>query len=126
MKKYPALLALVLFLVAFLGSLFLFTLPGNKVPSFYWIKIPQLDKFIHAGIFFTLCFTAATAIYSIFHKRIGGLLALIIAGLFLFYGIGVEFYQESVVEGRSFEKLDILADGAGCLLFLVYIRLSRH
>jgi len=126
MKKYPALLALVLFLVAFLGSMFLFTLPGNKVPSLNWIKIPQMDKWIHAGIFFTLCFTAATAIYSIFHKRIGGLLALIISSFFLSYGIGVEYFQESAVEGRSFEKLDILADGVGCLLFLVYIRLSRH
>lgn len=125
MKKYPVLLALIVFLITFAGSLFLFTLPGSQVPSIIWIKIPQLDKFIHAGIFFTLCFTAATAIYSISFKRIGGLLAILIAGFFLLYGIGVEYYQESAVEGRSFEKLDILADAVGCLLFLVYIRLSR-
>lgn len=35
------------------------------------------------------------------------------------YGIGIEFIQAELIEGRSFEKLDILADFIGCLLFLV-------
>ena len=124
MKKKSASLYLLVFLIAFFGSMFLFTLPGKEIPSVLWINIPQLDKLIHAGIFFTLCYTAAATIFALTQKEIGGLLALIIAGVFIAYGTGVEFYQEQEVEGRSFEKLDILADAAGCLLFLVYIRLS--
>jgi len=34
------------------------------------------------------------------------------------YGIIIEFIQVNFIIGRSFELLDILADLAGCLIFL--------
>lgn len=36
-----------------------------------------------------------------------------------FYGIGIEFIQAELIEGRSFEELDIVADFVGCILFLI-------
>jgi len=35
------------------------------------------------------------------------------------YGIGIEFIQAELIEGRSFEELDIVADCVGCILFLI-------
>ncbi|MBH2005053.1 MAG: VanZ family protein [Sphingobacteriia bacterium] len=125
MKKKSALIPLLAFLLSLTCSIFLFTLPGKQLPSIGWLNIPYMDKYVHAAIFFTLCYTAAAAIYGFTGKKIGGLFALIIAGLFLSYGIGVEFYQEQVVEGRSFEWADIMADASGCLLFLIWIRFRK-
>lgn len=35
------------------------------------------------------------------------------------YGIAIEFIQAELIEGRSFEELDIVADFIGCVLFLI-------
>ena len=42
------------------------------------------------------------------------------------YGIGIEFIQAELIEGRSFEKLDIVADFTGCMLFLLARPLLRR
>ncbi len=104
--------------------MYLFILPAKELPSISWLKIPFLDKYIHVVIFFTLSITA-TSVRNRFNKgKITYPVVLIISLLLISYGIGVEFYQENYVEGRSFELTDILADTAGCLLFLFlfYIR----
>ena len=124
MKKNTALFYRLAFAVSFITSLVLFSLPGKKVPALAWLNIPHLDKYIHAIIFFTLCYTAASSIYGYTHKKIGSLLSVFIAGVFLLYGIGVEFYQEGIVEGRSFEIADIMADASGCCIFLVWVKLT--
>lgn len=125
MNKKSALVPLLAFLLSLSCSILLFTLPGKQLPSIRWLNIPYTDKYVHAAIFFTLCYTAAAAIFGYTSKKIGGLFALIIAGIFLSYGIGVEFYQERAVEGRSFEWADIMADASGCVLFLVWIRFRK-
>lgn len=35
------------------------------------------------------------------------------------YGVAIEFIQAELIEGRSFEILDILADFTGCIIFLL-------
>ncbi len=93
-------------------------MPASKVPRIYWINIPHFDKIIHAGIFAVLCTTAylwLSHYYSNSEKKIAIYIVLLMTG----YGIGIEFIQAELIEGRSFEKLDILADFTGCILFLI-------
>lgn len=118
MNKYFSLIYLSLFFIAFCGSFYLFTLPGSSLPNIYWLNIPYLDKYIHIGIFFTLCFTAAIAWKVINRGKINLVVAIGIVLFFISYGIGIEFYQENYVEGRAFELFDIAADSLGCILFL--------
>ena len=44
----------------------------------------------------------------------------LIALLWLGYGIGMEFVQKDLVLNRSFDSGDIIADGVGCLVGLIY------
>lgn len=107
----------ILFILLFIVSFIVFTLPASKVPRIYWLTIPQFDKVIHAGIFISLCSSAYLWLVSIFpdfEKRIAMTIVLIMA----LYGIIIEFIQVNFIIGRSFELLDILADLAGCLVFL--------
>ncbi len=107
----------ILFCLFFIISLVLFTLPASKVPRIYWIDIPHFDKLIHAGIFAVLCILAylwLSHYYASQEKRI----AIVIVFVMAAYGILIEFIQAELIEGRSFEKLDILADFTGCLIFL--------
>ncbi len=107
-----------LFSLFFITSLILFTLPASKVPRVYWLQIPHFDKVIHTGIFAVLCTTAylwLSHYYSNAQKKIAFLIVLLMTG----YGIGIEFIQAELIEGRSFEELDIVADCVGCILFLI-------
>ena len=45
---------------------------------------------------------------------------ILIAVLWLSYGIGMEFVQKYLVVNRSFDSGDIIADGVGCLAGLIY------
>ncbi len=121
MNKYFAFIYLLLFTIAFFGSFYLFTLPGASLPTVFWLNIPYLDKYIHMGIFFTLCFTAAIAWKVINRGKINLMMAIGIVLFFISYGIGIEYYQENYLEGRAFELLDIVADTLGCLLFLSWL-----
>ncbi len=42
------------------------------------------------------------------------------------YGIGIEFIQDNLIEGRSFEIKDILADTSGCLIFFICYLIYRR
>ncbi len=99
----------------------MFTLPASKVPRVYWANVPHFDKIIHAGIFAVLCILAYLWLSHYFassEKKI----AIVIVLLMITYGVAIEFIQAELIEGRSFEKLDILADFTGCIIFLF----SRH
>jgi hypothetical protein len=119
LRKYwkNGLIKAIFFILLFIVSVIVFTLPASKVPRVYWINIPHFDKVIHAGIFISLCSSAYLWMVNGFpdyEKRIAWTIVLAM-GL---YGIVIEFIQASFIEGRSFEVLDIYADLAGCLVFL--------
>ncbi|WP_407636327.1 VanZ family protein [Sediminibacterium salmoneum] len=61
-------------------------------------------------------------IFPAFEKRIAATIVIIMA----FYGIIIEFIQVNFILGRSFELLDILADLAGCLIFLGFRFIIRR
>jgi VanZ family protein len=125
MNKTLSYIYLLLFIISLFGSFYLFSLPGASLPSIYWLNIPNLDKYIHAGIFFTLCYTGAIALSIINRGNINNAYLSLLCILFILYGIGIEFYQESFVEGRAFEIADIVADGIGCLFFLIWFLIRR-
>jgi len=125
-KKNPTLFYFWLFISAFTVSFILFTLPGDELPSANWLNIPHLDKLVHACIFVTLCYTCFLFIKTWKHPINLGLTAVIIAMLFLLYGVGIEFIQEAFVVRRSFELADIIADGSGCLIFLTGYFISAY
>jgi VanZ family protein len=93
-------------------------LPASKVPRLYWLDIPHFDKIIHAGIFAVLCSLAYLWLSHHFAKA-EKLIAWMIVLLMAAYGVAIEFIQAALIEGRSFEKLDIAADFTGCCLFLI-------
>ena len=119
MKKYSLSVFFLLFMIVFTGSFILFSLPGSSLPKYNWLEIPHLDKYIHIGIFFTLCYSCAISLRKIINTEINKIHALVVCLLFIVYGIGIEYYQESFVEGRAFEIADILADGLGCWIFVI-------
>ena len=122
MKINYFVLPILLFLFCFLGSIYLSTIPAKDLTTLNWLKIPYLDKIIHIGIFFTLCFTFSFALNPLYSKKISAPILIAIVLLFVSYGTGVEFYQENYVEGRSFEIADIAADAFGCLLFVAWYK----
>jgi VanZ family protein len=99
----------------------LLTLPGSAFPSENWLDKIWFDKWVHIGLFsiivFLWCWAMLrkkyknTALKSIFIK---------IALIWFAYGIGMEFVQRYFIPNRSFDVGDIIADGAGCALGLIY------
>ncbi|MBI3579591.1 MAG: VanZ family protein [Ignavibacteriales bacterium] len=84
------------------------------------IKSPiQLDKVVHIGLFFVLCWLVRRALFyqdqiKLF-KNYPGLMALLFTA---FYGLADEFHQK-FVPGRTSDIYDVVADTAGALLYLL-------
>ncbi|TAG10816.1 MAG: hypothetical protein EAZ35_10120 [Sphingobacteriia bacterium] len=115
----------LLFFSILLTSLVLFTLPGSKVPTISWLNIPHLDKIIHNIIFFSLStslYIWLAAAFPPIKKKGVIVMILILVG----YGIAIEFIQDNLIEGRSFEIKDILADTSGCLIFFICYLIYRR
>ena len=101
----------------------LLTLPMPAFPKQGWfIKIPMLDKWVHIGLFIIM---AVLFCWSFYKKKnpVSGKMKqnFITIGLCcLVYGIMMEFVQKYYVPNRSFDAGDIIADGAGAALGVVY------
>jgi len=102
----------------------LLCIPGTKFPKATWEGKIWLDKWIHVFLFMVLVILWGKA-YSgkkntqnntrkiFFQIMIPGFL----------YGILMEIVQEYFILNRSFELIDILADGAGCFIgYLISIK----
>lgn len=103
-------------------TLVLFTLPGSTFPKNPLYELIQLDKWIHAFLFFTLCFL----FYKPFKKsnKQTGTIAWLLPLIACTYGIIIEFVQEYLIVNRSFDVWDIAADAVGCAL--AYSWFTRH
>jgi VanZ family protein len=99
------------------------SLPGSVIPT---LPPYQLDKVVHAGIFFILCLLLNRALLnqrsipllSTYHLVLS--LVLVIA-----YGVSDEFHQ-TVVPGRTPDFFDALADSFGGLLCTFYLLLRAR
>lgn len=107
--------------VWFFISTFLLTIPANAFPKENWLEKVWFDKWVHVGMFsimvFLWCWTMLRMNFARTKlKRVFILIALI----WLAYGIGMEFVQKYFVANRSFDMGDILADGVGCIAGLIF------
>jgi len=102
----------------------LLCIPGTELPKFKWDNRIWLDKWVHVFFFMVLVILWSNAysgkkniqnnIEKIFFK------IMILAFL---YGILMEIVQKSFILNRSFDLLDILANGAGCFIgYLISIK----
>lgn len=98
----------------FIVILLLCLLPGTQVPC---IGQENLDKFLHGFLFALLSFTMMVGFLKQYQFRVLALNASKIVIVFgLSYGIVIEVLQDLFLPDRSFEWLDILADGVGTVL----------
>lgn len=95
-------------------------LPGNEFPR---VRVPMADKWVHILIFtgfsfFWLC-TRKNA------SKMEGIIALILSVAF---GYAIELLQGSgITSGRSFDRMDVWADGIGSFLGVVlYFLLQKQ
>ncbi|MBS1735514.1 MAG: VanZ family protein [Bacteroidetes bacterium] len=102
---------------------FLVFLPGKDVPSLGWMDQLQIDKLVHAFMFFMLILFFYAPFYKIgstANSRKKSLILLCIAGVI--WGISIEFIQKYFVPGRSFDLFDWLADSIGVALAFLFCR----
>ena len=100
------------------------TLPGSELPK---TQIPGIDKFIHILFYVVLVFLLQIALVKQFifsSKRYYA--GTISASISFFYGVFIEMLQYHLIDGRSFEILDVLANGIGCLLGIIIFKLVYY
>ena len=100
----------------FLFSFYLLTLPGSSLPKYNWFDKIHGDKFVHIGMFATLVILFLFPLRSQWRFPSFIKPALIVAFAALAYGIVMEFVQQNFIPNRSFDLLDIAADGVGSFL----------
>jgi VanZ family protein len=102
-------------------STILLTIPGSALPKEDWLSKIYFDKWVHIGMFCTMCFLwcwALTRNNAAQEKRRKFFIYTGIACLV--YGIGMEFVQRYFIPNRSFDTGDIIADGAGATIGMLY------
>ena len=102
-------------------SIILLTIPGTAFPKENWLEKIWFDKWVHIGMFALMVFLWCWATLRMnFTKEKLKKVFILLAILWLAYGIGMEFVQKYLVVNRSFDSGDIIADGVGCLAGLFY------
>jgi VanZ family protein len=122
-----------LFIISLIWAILILVLcaiPGNSLPKSSLFNIPNLDKIIHAGLYFPLAFLLG-AEFDLSKKNI-----LQIAGPFLTmltvaaYGGLIEILQEALFINRSADIFDFLSDIigglAGLTIYYLFFRPFFH
>lgn len=111
-RFWPALLVLLI-------ATILLCLPGSTLPQTggEWFSKFYVDKIIHAIMFATLVYMFCRPVqFKGFFTNLITKIYLLIAILFVVYGLIMELVQKWFIPGRSFEGLDILADAVGAFI----------
>jgi VanZ family protein len=103
------------------------SMPGQYIPSVSWLEMLSFDKWVHAGIFFTLC---CLMFFSILQKDNSTKKIYVFFALAILYGCSLEVMQGTLFSNRSADWHDIIANTVGCIFGLVfykklYARLNR-
>jgi VanZ family protein len=111
----------------FLFSCVAFFIPGVALPDADWFGKISLDKIIHIGLFTVMVLLWCLPLFQkpAFTSRIPSLL-IVIPFVFFGYSILVEFIQHFFIPGRSFDLVDILADGIGCLIGFLFVKRQQR
>lgn len=92
--------------------LWLCLIPSRALPEWNWFSVFELDKFVHAGMFFVLSMLLAQAFRSHRSPARYILWACIIS---VAYGLGTEFLQGLEAMGRRTDPLDMIANTVGAV-----------
>lgn len=92
--------------------------PGRALPEWDWFALLDLDKLVHAGMFFVLAVLLAQAFTGGSLRR-HILWACILS---IAYGLATEFMQGLEALGRRTDVNDMIANSAGALLAGLYAR----
>jgi VanZ family protein len=109
-----------------LWFVFIFVLcatPGQFIPSSNWLELLNVDKLIHAFIFFVL--SALSFLTAIKFKQSAFILKLCVL-LCITYGVALEWMQANYFSNRSADWQDIIANSFGCLLALFFLKKIRQ
>ena len=102
-------------------STVLLTIPGNDLPQENWLNDIWFDKWVHIGMFSIM---VTLWCWSLQKKTSDGKhlsnIYLWTGLACLVYGAGMEFVQKYFIPNRSFDVNDIIADGFGCSLGVIY------
>lgn len=92
--------------------LFLCTMPGSTIPKISILDKLHIDKVVHFILFGG---TVLLLAYGYFKQNgsLSGLGLLSIVIVVTLYGLAIEYIQKYLVVNRSFDMMDVLADGAG-------------
>lgn len=122
-----------LFFINLVWALLIFILcaiPGGSLPKNPIFFIPNLDKIVHAALYFPLAFFLG-AEFDLSRKNMlrlsGPLITMIIVAL---YGLLIEFLQEKIFVNRSSDMMDLLFDIigglAGLAIYYLFFRPFFH
>ncbi len=92
-------------------------IPGKSLPQWHWFDILDLDKSVHAGMFFVLALLLAQAFAGNGSPKRYLLWAVIISAA---YGIGTEIMQGLEALGRRADPIDMLANTIGAIAATFY------
>jgi VanZ family protein len=108
-------------IIWFLISLWLLTLPGEKIPHIDWFDTLQVDKLVHITLFFILCFLFMWAIKQTVTNATNKIIWFTCIALFgILYGVAIEFIQRDYIPNRSFDIWDIAADTVGSIAAFIW------
>lgn len=93
-------------------------MPGKALPEWNWFALLDLDKLVHAGMFFVLTVLLAQAFVSNASLTRYILWACVIS---IFYGLSTEFMQGMEALGRRTDLNDMIANSVGALLAAAYV-----
>lgn len=97
----------------FLITTVLLILPGPDIPRSSFLDEIYFDKWVHIGLFGGITFL--TALPYIKANPANKKLLIKICIIFSIYGILMEFAQKYLAFERSFDYVDMIADGIGCI-----------
>lgn len=99
----------------------LLVLPGSSFPQENWLSRIWFDKWVHIGLFAILVILWCWALSGFKLESIKLKRYFITCALgWLAYGLGMEFIQKYFVINRFFDSGDIIADGIGCIIGLIF------
>jgi VanZ family protein len=115
-------------LLCALVILILCGMPGKDVPHISFLEALSFDKFVHAGIFFTLIlFTIRGFLVQPNSLKLKQFAKIIALTLCVIYGGLLEIMQGTLCEGRNADVFDFIADSVGCITGLsVYNWVEKH
>jgi len=106
---YRSLAILVLILIAS-------TLPSNEVEKITWFDVPNFDKLVHLGMYFSLAFVLIFDIMKAKPDVAYTRIFLLAAVLAVFYGGSLEILQATLTDSRSGDFADLAFNTVGVLL----------